>query len=256
MSLLYSHGHVYHLYVVDCSIVVALETKIYIYNFEDLRLIGQYDTAGVKLGLVALSPTSSNIVLAFPSTTTGEVCWQCSDSQNPDGKRSKVVTDSALEQIALDPSGTRLAVTSGKGTLIRIINLASGNEEMTTYRRGTTNATIQCLAFSADSAFLACTSDHGTVHVFHLESTSATSSYFGMLTGTSEPRAVASHRVPESHSICAFVPSTGDDVGSERKILVVLGASGCYYTLEVARKSDGTFAINDLHNGETRSYLP
>lgn len=239
-----------------CSIVVALETKIYIYNFEDLRLIGQHDTASVKLGLVALSPTSSNIVLAFPSTNIGEVCWQISDAQNPDATRKKLVTDSAVEQLALDPSGTRLAVTSGKGTLIRIVNLSTGNEEMVTYRRGTTNATIQCLAFSSDSAFLACTSDHGTVHIFHLESTTSSSSYFGMLTGTSEPRAVASHRIPESHSICAFVPSSGDDVGSERKILVVLGASGDYYTLEIARKQDGTFVINDLHYGETKKYLP
>jgi len=236
-------------------IVVALETKIYIYNFEDLRLIGQQDTANAKLGLVALSPTSSNIVLAFPSTNVGEVSWQMSDANNAELKRTKVVTDSALEQLALDPSGTRLAVTSGKGTLIRIINLQSGNEEMTTYRRGTTTATIQCLAFSADSAFLACTSDHGTVHIFHLESTSSSSSYFGMLMGASEPRAVASHRISESHSICAFVPSSGDDVGSERKVLVVLGASGRYYTLEVARKGDG-FVINDLHNGDTKSYLP
>jgi WD40 repeat protein len=237
--------------------VVALESKIYIYNFEDLRLIGQQDTANVKLGLVALSPTSTNIVLAFPSPTVGEVRWLTSDAHSPELPKTKLVTDSALEQLALDPSGTRLAVTSGKGTLIRILNLQSGTEvEMTTYRRGTTNATIQCLAFSADSAFLACTSDHGTVHVFHLESTSSSSTYFGMLTGTSEPRAVASHRVPESHSICAFVPSSGDDVGSDRKVLVVLGASGCYYTLEIVKKSDGSFAINDLHNGESRSFLP
>lgn len=236
-------------------IVVALENKIYIYNFEDLRLLHQFDTMNAKLGLVALSPTSSNIVLAFPSTVMGEVAWQMSDAQNADQKRTKAVTDSALEQIALDPSGTRLAVTSGKGTLIRIINLQSGNEEMVTYRRGTTNATIQCLAFSADSAFLACTSDHGTVHVFHLESANTSSSYFGMLTGTSEPRAVASYRVAETHSICAFVPSpAGDDIGAERKILVVLGASGAYYTLEVVRKQDGSFTINDLHYGETKTY--
>lgn len=240
------------------SIVVALETKIYIYNFEDLRLIGQQDTANVKLGLVALSPTSSNIVLAFPSPTIGEVCWLTSDPQNPDAKRTKLVTDSSLEQLALDPSGTRLAVTSGKGTLIRILNLQSGTQEveMTTYRRGTTNATIQCLAFSSDSTYLACTSDHGTVHIFHLGSSSGSSSYFGMLTGTAEPRAVASHRVNETHSICAFVPSPGDDVGAERKILVVLGASGRYYTLEVAKKTDGTFVINDQNNGEERSFLP
>lgn len=236
--------------------MVALESKIYIYNFEDLRLIGQHDTTDVKLGLVALSPTSNNIVLAFPSTIVGEVCWQMSEGQNPESTRKKSVTDSPLEQLALDPSGTRLAVTSGKGTLIRIVNLATGNEEIVTYRRGTTNATIQCLAFSADSTFLACTSNHGTVHVFHLEASAPAPGYFGMLTGTGEPRAVASHSINETHSICAFVPSSGDDVGSDRKILVVLGASGEYYTLEIARNADGkSFTINDLHNGEARKYL-
>jgi WD40 repeat protein len=217
--------------------------------------MSQHDTCNASLGLVALTPTSNNIVLSYPAPMIGDVCVFTTDAQGVESKQTIHTTTSALAQLALDPTGTRLAITSGKGTLIRILNLQeTGKAAVTTHRRGTHQATIQCMAFSADSALLACTSSRQTVHIFHMESNTP-GSYFGSLMGAGEPRAVASHSIPEEHSICAFVPDNDDKFGSDRKILVILGSCGAYYNLEVSKDGDN-WKIVDLNVGEKKTYLP
>ena len=47
-------------------IVVVLELRTYIYNFEELRLIDAIDTCPNAKGLVALNPDPENTVLATP----------------------------------------------------------------------------------------------------------------------------------------------------------------------------------------------
>jgi hypothetical protein len=47
-------------------IVVVLETRTYIYNFDDLRLIDAIETCQNTKGLVALNPDPENAVLATP----------------------------------------------------------------------------------------------------------------------------------------------------------------------------------------------
>lgn len=235
---------------------MALDTKVYVYNFEDLRLLAQLDAVCTRSGLLDVAPSTPNLIMAFQTPTLGEVCWYLTDAQLRETKKAKNATEGGLEQLALDPSGTRLAVTSDKGTLIRILNLQSGTEtEVNTYRRGTRPATIQCLVFSADSSLLACTSDHGTIHVFHVTAGATSSSgVFGMLIGANEPRAVAHHKLPETLSICAFVPSPPDENGNPRNILLVLASSGRYYTLEVKKSAEGEFSIIDLNNGQERLF--
>lgn len=49
-----------------CRIVVVLENRTYIYNFDDLRLIDAIETCSNQKGLVALNPDPENAVLATP----------------------------------------------------------------------------------------------------------------------------------------------------------------------------------------------
>jgi hypothetical protein len=49
-----------------CRLVVVLENRTYIYNFDDLRLIDAIETCPNPKGLVALNPDPDNSVLATP----------------------------------------------------------------------------------------------------------------------------------------------------------------------------------------------
>ena len=50
-----------------------LETRTYIYNFDDLRLIDAIETCQNTKGLVALNPDPENAVLATPDQQKGFV---------------------------------------------------------------------------------------------------------------------------------------------------------------------------------------
>jgi hypothetical protein len=77
--------------------------------------------------------------------------------------------ESALQSLALTADGTKLATASVKGTVIRIWDVQSATCQQE-FRRGVERATITCLAWSWDDAWLACTSDKGTAHVFQVKS--------------------------------------------------------------------------------------
>lgn len=76
--------------------------------------------------------------------------------------------ESALRSLALTADGLKLATASEKGTVIRVFDVTTAIC-LHEFRRGFERATISCLAWSWDSAWLACTSDKGTSHVFQLE---------------------------------------------------------------------------------------
>ena len=55
------------------KIVVALEPKVLVYNFADLRLLDSIETLSNPSGLLALSPVSDQTVLACPGIKSGQV---------------------------------------------------------------------------------------------------------------------------------------------------------------------------------------
>ena len=105
------------------KIVVVLDNRTYIYNFDDLRLIDAIETCTNTRGLVALNPDPENAVLATPDKVPGHVrvnayeknkSIQIPAHQNP------------LAAICLNFAGTFLATASDKGTLIRIFSTETG----------------------------------------------------------------------------------------------------------------------------------
>lgn len=76
--------------------------------------------------------------------------------------------ESALRALALTSDGSKLATASEKGTVLRVFDVASATC-LRELRRGVERATITCLAWSWDCAWLCCTSDKGTAHIFHVE---------------------------------------------------------------------------------------
>ena len=73
--------------------------------------------------------------------------------------------DGRVVCVTVSLDGKYCATASDKGTLIRIFSRETG-EKTRELRRGTSIAAITSITFSQDNAYLAATSDHGTVHVF------------------------------------------------------------------------------------------
>lgn len=77
--------------------------------------------------------------------------------------------DSPLAAISFSSTGTLIATASEKGTVIRVFRVSDGTR-LHEFRRGVKRyAKIYSLAFSADSMFLAASSNTETVHIFRLE---------------------------------------------------------------------------------------
>lgn len=77
--------------------------------------------------------------------------------------------DSPLAAIAFNPTGTKLATASERGTVIRIFSVQDGARLME-FRRGVKRcAHVYSLAFSQESDYLALSSNTETIHIFKLD---------------------------------------------------------------------------------------
>ena len=150
-------------------LLVCLEDSIYVHSIKDFGVAHVIrDTPPNLRGLIALSPNCRHCYLAYPaSSNTGEVViFDLLTCQN------KIIIpahDNPLAALAFDSIGTRLATASDKGTVIRVFQVQDG-QMLYEFRRGYARCvSIFSLNFSADSTFLAASSNTQTVHVFKLE---------------------------------------------------------------------------------------
>ena len=58
---------------VYCRVVIVLDSRAYVYNFGDLRLLDAMDTCNNQKGIIALNTDSENCVLATPGIQLGTV---------------------------------------------------------------------------------------------------------------------------------------------------------------------------------------
>lgn len=92
-----------------------MENKIYVYNFQNLKLIDTIETVSNTKGLCAMSPSKDVCVMACPEKKVGHVRLIHFD------KGSKTVNveahQSSLASLSLNNEGTLLATASDKVTL-------------------------------------------------------------------------------------------------------------------------------------------
>lgn len=157
-------------------IVVVLESMIKVYTFtQNPQQLHVFETCSNYSGLCCLCPSSNNALLTFPSRKTGSL--QILDLADTDKASLEInAHDSALACMSLNVDGTKLATASEKGTLIRIFDTSSCLQ-LQELRRGTNVARIFCLNFNHDSSLLCASSDHGTIHVFHVHDDAKKSSH-------------------------------------------------------------------------------
>jgi autophagy-related protein 18 len=165
------------------TLVIVLETEIYIYDISNMRLLHVIETTPNPEAIVALSPNADNSFLAYPSPVPSPAT-SLAQSGNAAGApqsgdvllfstRSLTVANviqahkAPISFLALNSSGTMLATASEKGTVIRVWSVP-GAEKLYQLRRGTREARIHSIAFNAVSTLLAVSSAHDTVHIFKL----------------------------------------------------------------------------------------
>ncbi|EIW74444.1 WD40 repeat-like protein [Coniophora puteana RWD-64-598 SS2] len=169
------------------TLVIVLEAEIYIYDISNMRLLHVIETTPNPDAICALSPSSDNSYLAYPSPVPSPSATSASPAPaSPGGSgviqsgdvllfNTRTLTVANVIQahkapisfLALNATGTLLATASDKGTVIRVWSVP-GAEKLYQFRRGTREAKIYSMSFNAVSTLLAVSSAHDTVHIFKL----------------------------------------------------------------------------------------
>lgn len=175
-------------------LVVVLEQEIYIYDISNMKLLHTIETSPNPMAICALSPSSDNCFLAYPSPVASPTAFSSSGgSTAAAGSNDTAATAAAagdvlifdllslsvtnviqahktpISALALNSTGTLLATASDKGTVIRVFSVPAA-AKLHQFRRGSYAARIYSLNFNAVSTLLAVSSDTETVHIFKLSS--------------------------------------------------------------------------------------
>ena len=219
-------------------IVVALETKVYVYNFSDLQLIHSIETTNNPNGILALSPKENSGVLVCPGTKPGHVHVELYDS---DGGRTKHIFEAhqnGLVCVALNHDGTLLATASARGTLIRVFHTSNGHMYREV-RRGSYVAEIYSIKFRSDSKALVVTSDKGTIHWYSLEGDGneapQPSMFEAFLPIYFNERSFCQFQLPLAgvHTVCSFIPKSPNAV-------IAVCMNGTYFKISYDQRKGET----------------
>ncbi|OCH84781.1 WD40 repeat-like protein [Obba rivulosa] len=169
------------------TLVVVLEVEIYIYDISNMRLMHVIETTPNPDAIIALSPSSDNSYLAYPSPVPSPTSPLAQPSAQPTASTSGQQTGdvllfstrslsvanviqahkSPISFLSINSTGTLLATASEKGTVIRVWSIPNA-EKLYQFRRGTREAKIYSINFNLVSTLLVVSSAHDTVHIFKL----------------------------------------------------------------------------------------
>lgn len=142
-------------------LISVLEKKICLFNWHG-KCLETKATYSNEKGLCVMNGNLD--VIATLGTNKGEVAiWKYTS----DTYKTIKAHLTNIEAIALNNNGTYVATASETGTLIRVFNVETEQQEYE-FRRGSQTALVYDICFSNDSKFLACCSGNGTVHVWDL----------------------------------------------------------------------------------------
>ncbi|KAF9320057.1 autophagy protein, partial [Linnemannia elongata] len=164
-------------------LIVVLEDQIYVYDISNMKLLHTIETSPNPHAICALSPSSENCYLAYPSPTPSPTSpFSGSGRDDSHGPSGDVLIFDALtlqvvnivqahktsvSNISINSEGTMLATASDKGTVIRIWSIPNA-QRLFQFRRGSQSARIYSLSFNLASTLLSVSSDTDTVHIFKL----------------------------------------------------------------------------------------
>ncbi|ORZ07808.1 WD40-repeat-containing domain protein [Absidia repens] len=163
-------------------LIVVLEEQIFVYDISNMKLLHTIDTNPNPQAICALSPSSENCYIAYPSRSSSNSPFtggQTTQSYFPTGdveifdalslQLINIVQahKSPLSSITMNSDGTLLATASEKGTVIRVFSIPDASK-VYQFRRGSYPAKIYSMSFNLVSSLLCVSSDTETVHIFKL----------------------------------------------------------------------------------------
>ncbi|KAL1923004.1 uncharacterized protein VTP21DRAFT_9380 [Calcarisporiella thermophila] len=165
-------------------LIVLLEEQIYVYDISNMKLLHTIETGPNPNAICALSPSSDNCYIVYPSPTPspsspfsaagrdGMHHIASGDVMLFDAISLQVVNivqahKSPIACVAINSEGTMVATASDKGTVIRVFSVPGANK-LFEFRRGSYPARIHCISFNLVSTLLCASSDTETVHIFKL----------------------------------------------------------------------------------------
>lgn len=198
------------------KIIIVLRNQVHVFSFpNNPQHLFTFQTRDNPKGLCEISPGHDKQILVFPGYKCGSIQIMDLASSEPNKSASPVTINAHngdLACIAINQQGTLIATASKKGTLIRVFDAVSKRQKVE-LRRGADPATLYCINFSHDSAFLCVSSDKGTVHIFAVEDLSlnrrSTLKKMGFLGQYVESQwGITNFTVPaECACVCAFSSS-------------------------------------------------
>jgi WD40 repeat protein len=186
-------------------LIVVQEKKILLHDLATKKIVWR-ETFENYFGACDVS-CGARTMVAYPNTTQGSITIE-----NVTDSSSIVIQahTSRICRVALNCDGTLVATASIKGTLVRIFDTATGNK-IREVRRGSTMATIYCIAFNVTSSLLCCTSDTGTLHIWDITENGVNRSsnlsfvnYVVDVQYTASEWSVSEHRGLHCPSLCIF----------------------------------------------------
>ncbi|KAF9490949.1 WD40 repeat-like protein [Pleurotus eryngii] len=174
------------------TLVIVLETEVYIYDISNMRLLHVIETTANPEAICALSPNAEASYLAYPSqvpspnsplsTYPASDAATASSASNPQSNGDVTIFSttslataniipsahkSPLSILQISQNGTLLATASVKGTVIRVWSVPKA-EKLYQFRRGSREARIYSIAFNPVGSLMAVSSANETVHLFKL----------------------------------------------------------------------------------------
>jgi hypothetical protein len=159
-------------------ILVAIEGTTFVCDLRSFAVTESLETSENKYGLLAMASAPARPAFACLGAIPGQVRVMVATgsagasvaSPNPRRLATTLIQahSTALVAMALNPEATLLATSSIKGTLVRVYNTET-SQLLHELRRGAETCLIYSIAFRADSAYVACTSDKFNAHVFSLK---------------------------------------------------------------------------------------
>lgn len=222
-------------------IAVVLDTKIYVYNFYDLKLRDKIQTAQNPKGLCCLSSDPNNLVLASPDLAKGHVLIK---HYHQDTSCSLKVSSNALAALALNADGHLVAAACDKGTIIKLYDTELGNL-LREFARGIDRAEIACISFHQNSSWLACSSDKGTIHVFSISERPNPRSVLNFMKPLlpkyfNAEFSFAQYRLKESRCICGF--------NGDCSLVILNTKDGGYHLVAFDPQTPGEARLLEQHN--------
>jgi WD40 repeat protein len=147
------------------KIFIVCQIKIYVFTFENFTNIDTITTHDNPKGIIGISQSGNNNIIAYPDPKSGSVTIKNYDNQ---ATTTISAHQSPIACLSMNRDGSLLATASVKGTLIRIYR-TSDSMLIQELRRGSEKAEIYSIAFDINSKYLACSSDRGTIHIFVLK---------------------------------------------------------------------------------------